>query len=49
MIVEVIVITVASILTTIITKMMMKACHIESKCSECCDVVLETEPKNDSE
>ena len=43
MIVEAIVIAVLTIVTTIFTKVALKACHIESKCSECCDIVLETE------
>ena len=49
MIVEAIIVAVTPILTTIFTKILLQACHIESRYSECCDIVLETEPKNDSE
>ena len=44
MIVETILIVISTILTTLFTKVVLKACHVESKCSECCDIILETEP-----
>ena len=47
MIVEAIIIGVVTILTTIFTKLACKALHIESKCSKCCDIVMETEPNTD--
>ena len=44
MIVETILIVISTILTTLFTKVVLKACHVESKCSECCDIILEAEP-----
>lgn len=47
MIVETIIIVITTILTSIFTKLVLKACHIESRCSNCCDIILETEPNTD--
>ena len=43
MLVEIVVAALLGVLTTLITKMIMKKCHIESKCSKCCDVEIETD------
>ena len=43
MLMEIVVAAIIGALTTIITKLIMKRCHIQSKCSNCCDVQMETE------
>ena len=48
MIVEIILVVISTILTTIFTQTAMKALHLKSRCSECCDIEFDVEENNDS-
>ena len=49
MISEIVIVSVITMITTIITKFGKKIFRMKSHCSDCCDVVLETEPQNEND